>query len=105
MAAGNGAPKDKKAPKFLGKTFIDNEVCKGCGFCIEFCPTTCLEFSSVFNRKGYHYPVMARGPDCNGCDLCGLYCPDFAIFGVRWRNPAYPEAGKDSGAAARAKEK
>lgn len=20
---------------------------------------------------------------CTGCDLCGLYCPDFAIFGVR----------------------
>jgi 2-oxoglutarate ferredoxin oxidoreductase subunit delta len=18
---------------------------------------------------------------CSGCDLCGMYCPDFAIFG------------------------
>jgi len=20
---------------------------------------------------------------CTGCDLCGLYCPDFAIYAVR----------------------
>ena len=21
---------------------------------------------------------------CSGCDLCGVYCPDFAIFGGRY---------------------
>jgi 2-oxoglutarate ferredoxin oxidoreductase subunit delta len=20
---------------------------------------------------------------CSGCDLCGMYCPDFAIYGQR----------------------
>ena len=23
---------------------------------------------------------------CTGCDMCGLYCPDFAIFGYREKN-------------------
>jgi 2-oxoglutarate ferredoxin oxidoreductase subunit delta len=21
---------------------------------------------------------------CSGCDLCGMYCPDFAIFGSKY---------------------
>jgi 2-oxoglutarate ferredoxin oxidoreductase subunit delta len=21
---------------------------------------------------------------CSGCDLCGMYCPDFAIYGARY---------------------
>jgi len=20
---------------------------------------------------------------CSGCDLCGMYCPDFAIYGLK----------------------
>ena len=89
MAADEKSPKVKKAPKYLGATFIEAELCKGCAFCIEFCPTVALEFSVEFNSKGYHYPILAREPDCNGCDLCGLYCPDFAIFSKRYNNPAY----------------
>jgi 2-oxoglutarate ferredoxin oxidoreductase subunit delta len=69
-----------------GTIFLRPEVCKGCSFCIDFCPPRCLEFSGDFNRKGYHFPVLARAEDCTGCDLCGLYCPDFAIFGVRYRD-------------------
>ncbi len=60
------------------------KICKGCSFCIDFCPSRCLEFSTDFNAKGYHYPVLARPGDCSGCNLCGLYCPDFAIFGIRY---------------------
>jgi 2-oxoglutarate ferredoxin oxidoreductase subunit delta len=28
---------------------------------------------------------------CSGCDLCGMYCPDFAIYGGR------NEEGKSEG--------
>ncbi|MFN4046656.1 MAG: ferredoxin family protein, partial [Acidilobaceae archaeon] len=28
-----------------GRPHINNDVCKGCGFCIEFCPIGVLEFS------------------------------------------------------------
>lgn len=72
--------KKSKGPR--GKVYIDAELCKGCGFCIEFCPADVLVFSSTFNAKGYHTPVAASPEKCTGCGLCGIYCPDFAIFGV-----------------------
>jgi 2-oxoglutarate ferredoxin oxidoreductase subunit delta len=72
----------EKAKKVQGTVFVDRERCKGCGFCVEFCPTKALDLESGFNNKGYHPPVLARAADCTGCNLCGLYCPDFAIYGV-----------------------
>jgi len=72
--------------KGKGTIFVKKEVCKGCSYCIDFCPTHALEFSHEFNAKGYHVPVLARPEDCTGCDTCGLYCPDFAIYGVRWKD-------------------
>jgi 2-oxoglutarate ferredoxin oxidoreductase subunit delta len=72
-----------KAGKPRGTVFVRAEVCKGCSYCIDFCPTHCIEFSREFNAKGYHFPVLARPDECTGCDLCGNYCPDFAIFGMR----------------------
>ena len=66
-----------------GAVVIVRERCKGCGYCIEFCPVKCLEFSKEFNCKGYYYPRMKSPEKCTGCDLCGMYCPDFAIFGKK----------------------
>lgn len=68
-----------------GSVKIIVERCKACGFCIEFCPTKVLGFSSGFNAKGYHPPVLVTAEKCSGCDLCGMYCPDFAIFGYRFK--------------------
>ena len=76
-------PTATKARKFRGLVFIDWDRCKGCGFCIEFCPPKILAFSQEFNSHGYHPPYLVNEEACTGCDLCGLYCPDFAIFGVR----------------------
>ena len=90
MAADTKSPKNK-TPKYLGALFIKAELCKGCGFCIDLCPSAALAFSREYNRKGYHYPVLASEIQCNGCDLCGLYCPDFSIFAVRYLNPAHEE--------------
>ena len=67
------------AKGFVGITV---ERCKGCGFCVEFCPTHVLALSSAFNSKGYHPPHVVAAEKCSGCDLCGMYCPDFAIFGA-----------------------
>jgi 2-oxoglutarate ferredoxin oxidoreductase subunit alpha len=69
-----------------GTVFVRTEICKGCSFCIDFCPTDCLTFSKEFNAKGYHFPVLSAPEACTGCDLCGLYCPDFAIYGERWKD-------------------
>jgi 2-oxoglutarate ferredoxin oxidoreductase subunit delta len=72
----------KKARGPRGVVTINPELCKGCGFCIEFCPSGVLAFSDTFNDKGYHTPKAVKPEACTGCDLCGAYCPDFAIFGM-----------------------
>ena len=77
-----GMTEAKKSKGPRGKVFINIEMCKGCGFCIEFCPSNVLGFSDTYNAKGYHPPAAVRSEDCTGCDLCGVYCPDFAIFGI-----------------------
>jgi 2-oxoglutarate ferredoxin oxidoreductase subunit delta len=64
-----------------GNVTIYVERCKGCAFCVEFCPTKVLALSTAFNSKGYHPPNVVAPEKCSGCDLCGMYCPDFAIFG------------------------
>ena len=75
-----------KPKKVQGSVYIFFERCKGCAFCVEFCPTKCLELSKEFNAKGYHPPVLAQDSNCTGCDLCGMLCPDFAIYGFRIKN-------------------
>lgn len=87
----------KKKKEAKGTVLITPELCKGCAFCIEFCPTHVLQFSAEYNSKGYHYPILADPSNCSGCDLCGLYCPDFAIYGVRYKDL---EKQKDAGAVA-----
>jgi len=72
--------------KGKGTVFVKEEFCKGCSYCIDFCPTGAIGFSKEFNHKGYHFPILANPEKCTGCDLCGLYCPDFAIFGVRYKD-------------------
>ncbi len=67
-------------PMVRGFVVIAVERCKGCGFCVEFCPTKVLALSSAFNAKGYHPPHVIQAEKCSGCDLCGMYCPDFAIL-------------------------
>ncbi|MFP3869635.1 MAG: ferredoxin family protein [Syntrophobacteria bacterium] len=65
-----------------GIVYILEERCKGCGYCIELCPRQVLEFSSKFNEKGYHPPVVKKPEDCVNCHYCEIICPDFAIYTV-----------------------
>jgi len=55
------------------------ERCKGCRFCIEFCPKQVLHESTEFNSKGYHPVYADSNNDCLDCGLCELMCPEFAI--------------------------
>ena len=70
-----------------GTVVITIERCKGCGFCVEFCPTDALSMGTAMNTKGYHYPDLSAPGSCNGCDICGMICPDFAIYGFFRKKP------------------
>jgi 2-oxoglutarate ferredoxin oxidoreductase subunit delta len=78
----------RKPPEFVqitvprGDVKIISDRCKGCGFCVEYCPKDVLVLSRGFNRKGYHPPEVAKHGECVNCNLCEMICPDFAIFSV-----------------------
>jgi len=63
---------------------------------VEFCPTKVLALSSAFNSKGYHPPHVVEPEKCSGCDLCGMYCPDFAIYATKTENKKAAEVTRES---------
>jgi len=65
-----------------GVVHILEDRCKGCGYCIEFCPRHVLEFSTHFNAKGYHPPAVKKPDECVNCHFCEIICPEFAIYSV-----------------------
>lgn len=69
-----------------GDVHIDIEQCKGCEFCVEYCPKDVLDMSKEFNRKGYHYPIVLKQGVCVNCTLCEMICPEFSIFVVEGKS-------------------
>jgi len=70
----NSKPK-RRLPR--GRVTIFPNWCKGCGLCVEFCPTKVLE-------QGEDGKVTIAHPEkCTACQWCELHCPDFAIFVVK----------------------
>jgi 2-oxoglutarate ferredoxin oxidoreductase subunit delta len=65
-----------------GRIYIIPERCKGCRFCIDFCPRDVLVETTEMNAKGYHYPIVAEGKEdeCIACQFCSILCPEFAIY-------------------------
>lgn len=62
-----------------GKVYIDKERCKGCGFCVEFCPREVLKMSLELSPKGYNLAVVDDESKCLACGFCELLCPEFAV--------------------------
>ena len=58
------------------------DQCKGCGYCINFCPKKVLEESDEINARGVHPPRVVDENKCIVCSFCTAVCPDFAIYVV-----------------------
>ena len=63
-----------------GDIHIITDRCKGCAFCVEYCPLGVLQLSARFNHKGYHPPEIVKEDTCVACHLCEVLCPEFAIY-------------------------
>ena len=62
-----------------GMIVIDQELCKGCGYCVDACPFGIIVIKEKFNERGV-FPASAEQPDrCTGCAMCAHMCPEIAI--------------------------
>lgn len=58
---------------------VNKDRCKGCSFCVDFCPKQALVMGKETNAKGYLLPELADENKCSGCGICEALCPDFAL--------------------------
>ena len=63
-----------------GKVHVVSDRCKGCGYCIKYCPREVLELSNEINSKGFYFPRVKDEDACLSCGLCEIICPEFAIW-------------------------
>ena len=63
----------KAAKRPRGQVVIFGLWCKGCGICVEFCPTGVLALNED------DHPVVVKPEACTACHWCDTHCPDLAI--------------------------
>jgi heterodisulfide reductase subunit A-like polyferredoxin len=61
-------------------SYVDEEVCRGCGQCVAICAYGALELDPVKKT------AMVRETVCQGCGACAVTCPSKAIRHRNW-NP------------------
>lgn len=66
----------------MAKLTIREDICKGCGLCIEVCPKKILALhKEKINMKGYHPVTITDEGACIACASCARMCPD-CVFTV-----------------------
>lgn len=62
-----------------GNIDINQELCKGCQICQEFCPKDVILLSDKPNESGYLPAFFNDNGQCTGCAVCAVVCPEVAI--------------------------
>jgi pyruvate/2-oxoacid:ferredoxin oxidoreductase alpha subunit/NAD-dependent dihydropyrimidine dehydrogenase PreA subunit len=66
--------------KERAKPILLAQYCKGCGRCIEACPSGCIKFAEEIHPVSGYRPAEINLKWCNGCGLCVQACPEpFAL--------------------------
>jgi NAD-dependent dihydropyrimidine dehydrogenase PreA subunit len=65
-----------------GRVEVQLDRCKGCGLCVDTCPTHSLELGKGLNILGYHPVEFKKDTGCNGCGVCFFACPEPAALAV-----------------------
>ena len=59
---------------------FQEDLCKGCGLCVDACPKKILRLSADrIIAKGHHPAEMTDAPACAACAFCATMCPDCVI--------------------------
>ena len=78
-----------------GEITISEEHCRGCGYCVEFCPQNCIEIEpDKFNVHGTRFAVFAHSEGCTACSICAWMCPGFAIEVFKYKEKTPQAAGR-----------
>ncbi len=59
-------------------SFID-AYCKGCGYCVHFCPKKIITLADDVNSQGYNPATILEMEKCTGCAICARVCPEVVI--------------------------
>ncbi len=63
----------------MARIEVSDDLCKGCGLCVDYCPRQLIELSERISLRGYHPAHLKDAGRCTGCAVCGQVCPDLAI--------------------------
>lgn len=60
-------------------TFLE-DICKGCGLCVNACPKHLIVINKEkINKKGHFPAEITDQSACIGCAFCATMCPDCVI--------------------------
>lgn len=58
---------------------INTSLCKGCSYCVKYCPKEILELTAERNKHGHFFPRITDAKKCILCGMCAIICPEGAI--------------------------
>ena len=63
----------------MAKIIINQDRCKGCLLCVNFCPKGLIKKSVKLNKQGLNFVEHDLSGECIGCMQCAVICPDCCI--------------------------